>query len=341
MKARAFSPADAATWDGFVSAQPQATILHERRFLAYHGDRFADLSLIIEDAEQRIIGVFPAARDPDDPSVVISHPGATYGGVMCGLKETPERVQHMIEAVSGFYRDNGFARLLWKHPPGHLAPQRQAVMEWALWTTGAELVRRELWNLVELSVSERRSKGHKWATKRAGEAGLSVDNARADAEVAAFHDLLAENLRARHQTAPVHSAAELSDLLVRLGDDAELVLCRAASGHLVAGVLLFHVTATATHTQYICCNDEGREVFALNHLIEHIIQASRDAGRKTLSFGASTEQGGAVINSGLFSFKAGFGRSSATLDVYALSLIEESRMSDSIMRRGRPMMRDD
>lgn len=77
-------------------------------------------------------------------------------------------------------------------------------------------------------------------------------------------------------------------------------------------------------------------MFALNHLIEHIIRKLRGAGTKTLSFGASTEPGGIEINSGLYAFKAGFGRSSATLDVYELSLRDDPLISENIMRRGRP-----
>lgn len=340
MRARPFTPEDAGVWDRFVRAQPQATILHERRFLAYHGARFTDLSVIIEDPEQRMIAVFPAARDPGDTRVVISHPGATYGGLICAAKETPARIQEMIATLGAFYRDAGYARLLWKQPPAHLAPQRQAVVDWALWAAGGAITRRELWNLVELAVPERRSKGHKWATKRAGAAGLSITTTRQTDDITAFHHLLTANLTARHQTAPVHSAAELLDLFDRLDNDVELVLCAASSGQMVAGVMVFHLNSTTTHTQYICCNDEGRDLFALNHLIEHIIQTTRAAGVKTLSFGASTEQGGAAINSGLFSFKAGFGRSSALMDVYEISLMEESRISDNIIRRGRPNARE-
>ena len=82
LSVRSFAPADADRWDALVASAVNATFLHTRRFLSYHGERFADRSSIVCDSDGRIVGVFPAALDPADPGVVVSHPGITYGGLV-------------------------------------------------------------------------------------------------------------------------------------------------------------------------------------------------------------------------------------------------------------------
>ncbi len=58
-----------------------ATFLHTRRFLAYHQDRFKDVSLLLAN-DKGIVGLFPAALDPAEARTVVSHPGITYGGLL-------------------------------------------------------------------------------------------------------------------------------------------------------------------------------------------------------------------------------------------------------------------
>jgi hypothetical protein len=69
LELRPYTPPDFDAWDTFCEDAFQATFLHSRRFLAYHGDRFRDLSLIIE-AEGRLVGICPAAAHPADDTCV-------------------------------------------------------------------------------------------------------------------------------------------------------------------------------------------------------------------------------------------------------------------------------
>jgi hypothetical protein len=79
---RRYETRDAAEWDNLVAASWNGTFLHGRKFLSYHGERFRDLSLVIEDARGRTVGVFPAAYDNAQEDIALSHPGLTYGGVV-------------------------------------------------------------------------------------------------------------------------------------------------------------------------------------------------------------------------------------------------------------------
>jgi hypothetical protein len=55
-----YSPGHESTWEQFCADAVNATFLHTRRFLSYHGDRFQDLSVLIVESE-KVVGIFPAA----------------------------------------------------------------------------------------------------------------------------------------------------------------------------------------------------------------------------------------------------------------------------------------
>src|SRR5947208_15936287 len=92
MKVSDYCEEYAELWDEFVAQAPMATFLHSRRFLSYHRDRFQDVSLVIENEENSLVGLFPAAVDPTHRKRVISHPGITYAGPIPGPKRPGARV---------------------------------------------------------------------------------------------------------------------------------------------------------------------------------------------------------------------------------------------------------
>ena len=71
---RDYLPGLEAAWDDLVARAVNGTMLHTRRYLSYHRDRFRDQSLLITNARGWPIGALPAAEDPADTSVVTSLP---------------------------------------------------------------------------------------------------------------------------------------------------------------------------------------------------------------------------------------------------------------------------
>ena len=63
--ARPYEKHDEEPWERLVAESWNGTFLHQRKFLSYHGNRFQDLPLFIEDETGRIAGVFPAGLDPN------------------------------------------------------------------------------------------------------------------------------------------------------------------------------------------------------------------------------------------------------------------------------------
>ncbi|MDA8087240.1 MAG: GNAT family N-acetyltransferase [Nitrospiraceae bacterium] len=310
---------DAEQWDMFVNASHNGTFLQSRRFLSYHGDRFEDFSVIVRNEKQQIIGVMPAARDKADPSLVVSHPGITYGGLVCSGRPGADEVYEMLQSVLGWYRDNGFRSLLYKAVPWHLHAVPFHSDLYALWRLGARTGRRDLWNIITLDGGRSLSKGRKWAVNKARASGLDIRVDGSDDAYRVFFGVLEECLAGRYGVRPVHTLDDLLTLRSLLPGSMDLWLAADESGCL-GGTWIFKMGKAAWHTQYIASTERGRDRFAVDLLLESVIRSAEQQGIRYFSFGASTEQNGQALNSGLFDFKAGFGAGSVAQDFYHIDL---------------------
>src|SRR5438093_319750 len=123
MRVRFFQSGEEAAWDAFCAVSYNATFLHTRRFLSYHGDRFQDRSLVFED-EHRWVGVLPAAAHPASAGTVSSHPGITYGGIVHDGALRGEAMIAALREAARVYAEAGLASLQYKATPHiyHAAP---------------------------------------------------------------------------------------------------------------------------------------------------------------------------------------------------------------------------
>ena len=323
MKIRAYEDRDAAAWDALVDEAPSATFLHSRRFLTYHGNRFADASLVLESGGD-LHALMPAAIDPQDPHHVVSHPGATYGGLIApGFSAS--RMMETLAAMAMHYRERGFTHLTYKTVPYHLSRTPSEGDRYALWRLGASLVRRDLWSVVPLAQPNGMTNKLRRDLQIANSCSLAISTADSDDDYRRYHRLLSANLGDRHGVAPVHSADELIDLRQRLGEGTALWLAHAQGRQdsPIAGVWLFRFGQVAWHMQYTAANAEGREKRAMHLLFQRMLTEARAAGVTHLSYGAVTEQGGQVLNPGLERFKAVFGGGLVTHDFFTLPLTQD------------------
>ncbi len=314
---RPYSPNDADDWDDFCNDSLQTTLLHTRRFLSYHGDQFADRSLIIEKDGQ-CVGLFPAALSPSDSTLIVSHPGITYGGV---IHQGGLRGNRMIEALGAIrqhYASLGLIKLLYKAVPAfyHQAPTQDDL--YALFRLGALRIRCDLSSTIDLqhrlSVSERRRRSLKKALK----AGVSVIEGRQF--LPALWSILSENLERKHSQSPVHKLEEIQLLADRFPENIRCV-CGVVNDKLEAGILLF-ITNTAYHAQYTASSETGYNVSALDAIFEDCIQAAQQNGKRWFDFGISTEESGSVLNDGLYRFKSEYGAGGTVHEFHELDLCQ-------------------
>lgn len=315
LSVRRYDPDDARAWDDFCREGLQATLLHTRRFLSYHGDRFEDASLIIE-REGSCVGVFAAAVWPSRRSTVASHPGATYGGVVHRGDLRGEAMVRALEAIRDHYAVLGFERLLYKAVPSiyHRVPAQDDL--YALFRLRFERTRCDLSCAIDLAndlpLSQRRRRGLRKAQRN------DVRIVCGQTHASALWEVLEANLARRFDARPVHTIEEIL-LLADLFPDEIRFVHATLDGETVAGVVLFD-TPQATHAQYIASGEEGYRVCALDAVFDFCIDAARSAGKRWFDFGISNEDGGRFLNEGLYEFKSGFGGGGIAHEFYELDL---------------------
>jgi hypothetical protein len=309
-----FTQEDGERWDDFCRISTNATFLHSRRFLSYHGDRFEDLSVEIFDGK-KLLGVLPAARAPGDASLVVSHPGITYGGVVHAGQLLGERMIDAFRAVAHHYGERRCTRLLYKAVPHAYAAVPAQDDLYALFRLGARRVRCDLSSAIDLAgrlpVSERRRRALK---KALAAVTVSDDRGRIDR----LWGVLESNLARKHDARPVHSLAEMQELMRRFPGEIA-VRTAVADDTVVAGVILF-LTKRVWHAQYIASDERGYQLSALDAVFDHVIGEASSAGARYFDFGTSNENAGTVLNTGLYQFKSEFGGGGLAHEFYELDL---------------------
>ena len=313
---RSFAAVQAGDWDDLVRRSCNGTFLHTRRFLSYHGDRFADRSLMLHDRRGRVTGVFPAAVSPADRETIVSHPGLTYGGLVHDGSVRGASMIVALHEIAGHYRRLGYRRLRYKAVPAiyHSIPADDDL--YALFRLGARCDRSDLSATIDLShrgrVSQRRIR-----SRRAAEAeGVSIHDSWD--EIEEFWGILEANLTQRHGASPAHSVADIRLLHNRFPDEITLITARV--GQLLAGGAVLFATGPVLHMQYTAATDRGRAACTTDLVMECGIELARRGGRRYFDFGISTLSEGWFLNESLYQFKTSFGAGGVTYDHYELDL---------------------
>src|SRR5437879_1563609 len=103
-----------AEWDAFVGAARNGTFLLMRGYMEYHADRFRDHSLLVRDAEGRLLAVLPAH---EDGARLVSHGGLTYGGFVTGADMKTPVMLDVFEAVADYLRGRSVREWVYKTIP--------------------------------------------------------------------------------------------------------------------------------------------------------------------------------------------------------------------------------
>ncbi len=305
-----------APWENMVAASLTGTFLHTRKFLSYHGNKFNDQSILIYDTNNILRAVFPAAQDPSDKSVVISHPGITYGGLLHDGWLYGQRAIDALTQIIEYYASAGFKEMIYKAMPAmyHRSPAQDDI--YALFKLKAERYRVDLSTTIDITKrlppSDRRNRSLKKAIK--GNLTISEDFNMIDS----YWQILANNLKDKHEKTPVHSLPELYTLKERFPDHIELITVFDQK-ELLAGSLLFYCP-TLVHAQYFASTARGREMGALDMVIEHSIEKTKKAGKRYYDFGISTDKQGSYLNNTLYTYKSEFGACGSAYEFYKIKL---------------------
>ncbi|MEE2746114.1 MAG: GNAT family N-acetyltransferase [Pseudomonadota bacterium] len=307
-------------WDDFIE-NAQGTVLQTRGFLDYHGERFAEQSILVKNEKNKIIAVFPAASALDDFETVISHPGATFGGFVTNFRPNPQVIEDIFKQVINHYRRSGFLNMQYISAPSYATRHQDQSDLFVLRKLNANFIACGLWSVVNLKQPRPRKKTLASSIRKAVQHGVKAEVIEDAESYKNFYALLTENLKDRHNSYPTHSFKEFTNLAQRLEDKSKLILAYSKNMSLLAGVWLINYSPGVWHTQYIASNQQGRELNATHFLIDDIIEILRKNGETHLSLGTSNNPGGDVDNQ-LFHFKSGFGGDAVTNWKVVLSLKE-------------------
>jgi hypothetical protein len=126
-----------------------------------------------------------------------------------------------------------------------------------------------------------------------------------------WNEVLIPNIADRFNASPTHTAAELTSLMQLFPENIKVYTIGA--NELLAGAVLY-IFDNVVHTQYLSATNWGKEVGALDVLVDHLMGVY--SNRSYFSFGTSATVDG--INAGLHNWKESFGARAHLLDVYAV-----------------------
>jgi hypothetical protein len=311
-----YSQKDAERWDEFVSRAPMATFLHTRPFLGYHGPRFRDVSVLLQNQRLQVLALFPAAIDPAVAERVVSHPGITFGGLLHTGALHGERMIEALEVLKSYYRGQGFHFLRYKAVPYiyHQTPISDDL--YALFRLDARRSRCDLSCAIDLANRGKTSSRRKRSVKKALSAGVQV------AEDARFIDelwqVLEDNMQRKLGAKPAHTADEIRYLHSLFPENIRFLVGRL-EGQTIAGVTLFS-SRGVTRAQYIASSDVGYDVSALDLIFEHAITGARAEGRRYFDFGTSNRDEGRHLSASVYQFKTEFGGGGVAQECYDIDL---------------------
>lgn len=297
-------------WDQFIDKCKSPLFLFKRNFMEYHADRFIDNSIMFYE-NNSIVAILPANRYRNE---LISHGGLTYGGLLLAPKIRTSTVVEVVKHLLSMMDNNNIEKLTYKTIPYIFHKYAAQEDLYAItYYANAKLVRRDLSSVIYLDNRLGLSKGRKWLISRAKKSNLIVSKSN---DWDNFYKLLSGVLL-KHSTKPVHSAQEIAELKGNFPQNIELNVVLFEQ-KIIAGTLLFKFQ-NVVHTQYIAVSDHGKELGALDLLLETVIQESMELGYKYFNFGISTENYGKDLNSGLLAQKESFGARAITLDFYEVN----------------------
>ncbi|WP_027626415.1 GNAT family N-acetyltransferase [Clostridium lundense] len=297
-------------WEGFVSSSVNGTFMQERRFLGYHpSDRFSDHSLIFME-DKRIIAVLPAAVvQQEDKRILVSHPGASHGGLIIKSSLSTKKCLELVSALVEYCAMAGFDYIRLKPVPKAYHKELSDQLDFALRFSGFRLEYTELATVLELK------KGEESFVKRvmsdtafrnyqkALKSGLSVVE---DADINDFWPILENKLKYNHNAKPAHTLDEIKHLKTLYPHRIKLFAAYEGVTP-AAGVLAFLLNDRVINCFYIAHHDGFQHKRPLNLIFGHMMEWGLKNGFSYLDWGISTEVKGSRVNTGLFRFKEGYG----------------------------------
>lgn len=298
-------------WNEFVKNSKNNHFFFQRDYLEYHNNRFDDFSLLIFDDNKKLISILPANIKEN---ILYSHQGLTFGSFIVDDKMKTETMLNIFETLQVFLKKERINKLTYKCIPYiyHIKPSEED--KYALFINNAKLIRRDVTSTINLTEQIRYSKGRKWSINKAKKENIEIIESK---DYQTFWNLLSGVLESNHEAKPIHSLEEIEKLANLFPKNIKLFLAKK-SNIVISGALIYE-NINIVHTQYLANSEQGRDIGALDLLIDYLI---KDIYKEKIyfDFGISNENAGKFLNTGLIAQKEGFGARAVTHDFYELEI---------------------
>lgn len=309
MKIKKYELSDRLVWDEFVGLAKNKHFFFYRSYMDYHAERFKDHSLMFFDDSEKLIALLPGNISNE---TLYSHQGLTFGGLILKASVKQKEVNEIVELLPAYLKKENLKNLIYKKIPYfyHTVPCDEDL--YSLFRIKANLFRRDVTSVIKINNQIKYSKGRKWIVKKAASAGLVYSES---VDVDSFWEHLNNVLMTAHGKAPIHSVTEIKLLKERFPHNIRFYSASIENNQ-VAGAVIF-LTETTAHTQYLYNSECGREVGALDGLIDYLVKHVFES-KEYFDFGISNEDQGRYLNEGLISQKEGFGARAITHEFYEI-----------------------
>jgi len=300
-------------WDEFVSESNNGTVFHKQQFLGYHPEeRFEDHHLAVYKRDRLYAVITGAIVENRDAKAFVSHPGASYGGVVLGSHCRFEDAAAVITALVTYLRetDTGVIDLTLPPAPYYQVPHQ--TLEYALVSAGFQYRKRELTSVVAIdagpdSLYARLPKKTRADVRQAQKLGLGVNwiDDPPDYELSVMYDMLLENREELGLlTPPAHTIEELGRIRDQLPGMLLMGLVRSEDRP-VASTLVFRCNSRVLLTFYICHKSAARDRHPVHLMLHGLLCEGAKQGYRYVDFGISTVQMKPLYS--LIKFKESFG----------------------------------
>ena len=296
-------------WDAFVKASRNGTFLFYRDYMEYHRDRFEDYSLMLMSDDYEILAMLPANVVENR---LYSHQGLTYGGWIMGYRTFGNDPLAWFEILKEYLTSHGIVSLQYKPVPHiyHTHPCEEDL--YALFRQNARLTVRNLSTVIEMRNPIKSSRLGKRAIKRQKASDIIVKELNCADE---FWPIIVEDRRVRHNTKPVHNAAEMNLLHGYFPKNIRF-FGAYKDGKIEAGAVIYY-DRDVIHLQYAAATPYGKDIYATDVIYHELIfNICKEA--KCFDFGISNENAGQYLNEGMVHHKEEFGGRSVVYDAYTL-----------------------
>lgn len=302
---------DSKIWNNFVHESRNGTFLFDRAYMDYHSDRFEDYSLMVYDSKENLVALLPGNIKE---KTYFTHQGLTYGGILTLVQTGVVEFLAIADAIHEYLKSKEISSLVYKKTPYIYGTQPTDEDAYMLFRKQAKQIACNISSCIEMTSAFKLHRSRKSAISKANKQGLKVHKNQFWPE---FWNILSKNLQQKYDAQPVHSLSEI----LKLHNDFpnNIHLYTASNEQECLGGIVIYESKNVAHAQYISLNEKGKELCALDFILDHLLQ-HEFKHKKYFDLGASTEQNGLVLNEGLVFQKEGYGARGVCYQIYEYDL---------------------